>query len=275
MVNWHDKMKARYGSNCEQHLKYWNGTMTQERKDELAKQGYAYINLNLEKLLARGYRVVKSSAFTPKGVYDKYSPTSDRKDLSADTMFFEQQFDFQELKSLYDKYGRYENNFPIYFDTEEAFKAYAAKSDIFVVEDVSTNQPVGFATFQLIEKGTPAAKSMEADGIKVNDKLVYNDTIALSAEVQGKGLGRLLTNVLDCYYVQNFGAENDYALCTGEINTNDENALSKGFHELRGYGDWVEGSGKMKKWLDRWEKDEIEQRGPSIQPSFMRKSYIK
>ena len=88
MVNWEDKMKKRYGLNETQHLKYWTGTMTQERKDELAKQGYAYINLNLERLLARGYRIVKSSAFTPKGVYDKYHLTHESQEANAKTMFF-------------------------------------------------------------------------------------------------------------------------------------------------------------------------------------------
>ncbi len=275
MVNWEDKMKKRYGLNETQHLKYWTGTMTQERKDELAKQGYAYINLNLERLLARGYRIVKSSAFTPKGVYDKYHLTHESQEANAKTMFFEQKFDFDEFKTLYDRYGRYENNFPIYFNNKKEFDDYVEKSDIFVIEDVSTNRPVGFATFQLVEKDTKEAEDMEADGIKVKDKLIYNDTIVLAPDLQGKGLGKLFADILDCYNVQIFGAKNDYALCTGEINTNDKNVLSKGFHELRGYGNWVERTGKMEKWLGRWEKDRIGEGNFQTKLPPMLKSYTK
>ncbi len=276
MTNWKDKMEKLYGGNGEQELKYWDGTMSQERKDELAARGYNFVNVLLERLAVKGYRIVKSSAFTPKGIYDKEHLTAKPGAAAADNLFFEQKFDAAEFMAVYNKYGRYENNFPIYFDgTEKSYEAYARRSDIFVMEEIATNRPVGFATFQLIKAGTPEAKDMEKEGIKIRNKLVYNDTIALSSSLQGEGLGKLFTDILDGYYVQNFGPESDYALCTGEINTNDRNVLAKGFHEKRGYGNWVEGSGKMKKWLERWKKDGIEQEGPRINPAFMLNSYSR
>lgn len=275
MANWKDKMEARYGDDAEQELPYWEGTMLSERKEELAARGYEFVDRSLALLLAKGYRVVKSSAFTPRGIYDREHTDAAAGAPAADNLFFEQAFDPAEFMSVYNKYGRYENNFPIYFDgTPQSYEAYAQKSDIFVLEETATNKPVGFATFQLIEAGSPEALEMEEAGIPVKDKLIYNDTIAVSAALQGKGLGKLFAEALDGYYVQNFGVENQYALCTGAINTNDKNDLSKGFHGgQRGYGNWVENKGRMRQWINRWKQDSIEEKGAQLNPAFMQRSY--
>lgn len=276
MANWKEKMDARYGKNTEQELPYWDGTMLPERKEELAARGYEFIDCSLALLWVKGYRVVKSSAFTPKGIYDRDHVEPVEGKPAADNLFFEQNFDPVEFMSIYNKYGRYENNFPVYFDgTAESYSAYAQKSDIFVLEEIATNKPVGFASFQLINAGTSEAKEMEAEGIFVKNKLVYNDTIAISSALQGKGLGKIFSDVLDAYYVQNFGVDADYALCTGAINTNDHNDLAKGFHgDKRGYGNWVENTGLLKKWIARWKQDNIEKKGPNIKPAFMKNSYL-
>lgn len=276
MSNWKEKMTALYGTDAAQELPYWDGTMLSERKEELAAKGYDFVDRSLMLLQAKGYRVVKSSAFTPRGIYDKEHMSPVLGKPAADNLFFEQNFDAAEFMAVYNKYGRYENNFPAYFDgTPESYAAYAKKSDIFVLEEIATNKPVGFASFQLIEAGTPEAEEMAAEGIPVKNKLIYNDTIALSAALQGKGVGKHFADALDGYYVQNFGADNDYALCTGAINTNDKNDLAKGFHgSQRGYGNWVENKGLLQKWLDRWQQDNIEQKGPQIQPAFMQRSYL-
>lgn len=277
MANWKDKMESRYGIDAEQELPYWDGVMLPERKELLAAQGFAGVDKSLELLEAEGYRVVKSSAFTPRGIYDKNHTAAVAGAPKADNLFFEQNFDPAEFMAIYNKYGRYENNFPVYFDgTPESYEAYARKSDIFVLEEIATNKPVGFASFQLIEAGSPEAKEMEEEGISVKDKLIYNDTIALSASLQGKGLGRLFADALDGYYVQNFGVENQYALCTGAINTNDKNDLAKGFHGgQRGYGNWIENRARMSKWINRWKQDNIEEKGSQIRPAFMQRSYSR
>lgn len=276
MSNWWEKMAEKYGTDEKQELPYWNGTMVPQRKQQLAAKGLKYTDKLLSLLLAKGYRVVKSSAFTPKGIYNhEHTAAAAGEAPQANNLFFEQNFAAEEFISVYDKYGRYENNFPIYFDgTEQSYQKYAAKSDIFVLEDTSSNKPVGFATFQMIKGGTSEAKEMEEDGFPVADKLIYNDTIAVSAELQGKGVGRLFAEALDSYYVSQFGVQSEYGLCTGAINTNDQNVLAKSFHESqRGYGRWVKGSGLMSKWASRWRQDKIENRGSCINPAFMRNSY--
>lgn len=275
MANWKDKMEARYGIDAERELPYWDGVMLPERKEVLAAQGFEGVDKSLELLAAKGYRIVKSSAFTPRGIYDKEHTAPVSGKPAADNLFFEQDCDPAEFMSVYNKYGRYENNFPIYFDgTPQSYEAYAQKSDIFVLEEIATNKPVGFATFQLIEAGSREAREMQEEGIPIKDKLIYNDTIAVSAALQGKGLGKLFAEALDGYYVQNFGVENQYALCTGAINTNDKNDLAKGFHgSHRGYGNWIENKGRMGTWIKRWKQDNIEQKGPQISPAFMLRSY--
>lgn len=277
MVNWKDKMSARYGMDAEQELPYWDGVMLPERKELLAAQGFSGVNKSLELLKDKGYRVVKSSAFTPRGIYDKDHTAPVSGEPAANNLFFEQNFDPFEFMAIYNKYGRYENNFPVYFDgTPESYEAYAKKCDIFVLEEIATNKPVGFATRYLIEAGSQEAKEMEEGGIPVEDKLVYNDTLAVSASLQGMGVGKLFADALDGYYVSNFGIDNQYALCTGAINTNDKNDLSQGFHaSKRGYGNWIENKAKMSKWINRWKQDNIEEKGSQIKPAFMQRSYVR
>ena len=81
---------------------------------------------------------------------------------------------------------------------------------------------------------------------------------------------------LDGYYVSNFGIDNQYALCTGAINTNDKNDLAQGFHaSKRGYGNWIESKASMRKWITRWTQDNIEEKGSRINPTFMQRSYCR
>ncbi|MBE6458727.1 MAG: hypothetical protein E7010_02815 [Alphaproteobacteria bacterium] len=109
MVSWKDKMDARYGDNAEQELPYWDGVMLSERKELLAAQGFKGVDKSLELLRAKGYRVVKSSAFTPRGIYDKDHTVPVSGEPAADNLFFEQNFDPFEFMAIYNKYGRYEN----------------------------------------------------------------------------------------------------------------------------------------------------------------------
>ena len=48
------------------------------------------------------------------------------------------------------------------------------------------------------------------------------------------------------------GKDIQYGLCTGWINTNDKGIISKGFHEKRGFGNWVEGEAPLLKWVNRY-----------------------
>lgn len=87
MVSWKDKMDARYGDNAEQELPYWDGVMLSERKELLAAQGFKGVDKSLELLRAKGYRVVKSSAFTPRGIYDKDHTVPVSGEPAADNLF--------------------------------------------------------------------------------------------------------------------------------------------------------------------------------------------
>lgn len=179
---------------------------------------------------------------------------------------------------LYDKVARFENNFPIYFDgTAKSYQNYAQKSDIYVLERIRDNKALGLASFQLIEAGTPEAEEFKTDGIPVKDKLVYHDTVAISSELQGAGVGRLFCEALDAYNVACFGADQQYVLCTGKINFTDNKKLAREFHTSRGYGTdgagWVKHTGTVGNWLNRWKQDNIEHRGPQIKTGMMLKSY--
>ncbi len=265
MSNWKTRMLELYGSDEKQELAYWYGTMSDERKTELAQGGYEGIDKTLVQLLNKGYRIVKSSAFTPKGTYNNQNTAPLDAQPNADNLFFEQNFNPKEFMAVYNKYGRYENNFPIYFDgTEESYAAYAQKSDIFVLEEIATNRPVGFASFQLIEAHTPEAKELEEEGVPTENKLIYNDTIAICPTLQGKGIGKLFAEALDRFYIQNFGTQNTYALCTGAINTNDHKQLALRFHaQQRGFSSWIEHKCSLEKWMKRWKNDNIEKKEPN------------
>lgn len=237
-------------------LKVWFGTMTAEAKKS-RKLSFAEIDKKLVELSDKGYRIVKSSAITPEGEYNiSQSPTKETEP-SASNLFFELKMNKKELENIYDRFGRYDNNFPDYFTSDEEFNKYTQKSDVFIVEDIKTNRPVGFVTYNLVDAGTAEAKEYKDDcNLEIKDKLIYNDTIALSGDLQSKGIGRLVSDIVDGYYLQCFGENNEYGLYTGEINTTSKGSLAKDFHEKRGFGNWAESEAPFEKWLKRYESIE-------------------
>lgn len=237
-------------------LKVWFGTMTPEAKKS-RKISFAEIDKKLVELSDKGYRIVKSSAITPEGEYDIYKSPAKDAEPSASNLFFELKMNKKEFEDIYDRFGRYDNNFPDYFTSDEEFKKYTQKSDIFIVEDIKTNRPVGFATYNLVDVGTDEAKEYKDDcNLEIKDKLIYNDTIALSGDLQSKGIGKLVCDIVDGYYLQSFGENNEYGLYTGEINTTNKGSLAKDFHEKRGFGNWVESEAPLDKWLKRYKSIE-------------------
>lgn len=278
MTKWIEKFEQLYGLDPEQKLDYWYGELAQDKKKEFAAGGFKRVDEILGKLFDKGYRVVKSSAITPRGIYDKYNLTAQESEPAANNLFFEQKFNAQEFMDLYDKVARFENNFPIYFDgSAKSYQNYAQKSDIYVLERIRDNKALGLASFQLIEAGTPEADDMKDSGFPVKDKLIYHDTVAISSELQGAGVGKLFCEALDAYNVACFGADQQYILCTGKINFADNKKLAREFHTARGYGTdgagWIKHTGTVRNWLNRWNQDNIEQRGQQIKTGMMLKSY--
>lgn len=229
-------------------LKYWDGVMSPEAKARRNKSYEQIDDMALE-LLNMGYRIVKSSAITPEGEFGLGRKPEMSDNASASNLFYEQKFNRQEFEGLYDYFGRYQNNFPDYFSEPGAFEKYAQTHDIWVVEDIQTNRPVAFSTYRFAED---AAES-KAYGTEEGQTMLYHDTVALDSELQGNGIGMKIMNIMDAYYLQTLGENINYALCTGEINTNGENVLAKGFHEKRGFGQWQEGEGSLGKWIKRQE----------------------
>ncbi len=271
---WKNKMKSKYGLAPKTELKVWDGTMTEEAKKE-RNLPYDEIDKLTEELLKKGYRIVKSSAITPKGNYgtDVFSQQSDS--ANAQNLFYEQTFDEQDFIDLYDRFGRYENNFPDYFKSSEAFKEYVKTHDIWVIEDIKTNRPVGFSTICISNDPEERALYQTKEG----QTLLYHDTVAIDSELQDKGIGSLFAKIFDAYYLRYFadkGIDINYALCTGEINTSHTNRLSKNFHETyRGFGNWVESTGRLEKWLDRYKSmsTRVKKHGKPEKPGDMNRSY--
>ncbi len=222
-------------------FKYFDGTMSEEAKQKRNKT-YDEIDSLVDLLQEKGYRIVKHSAITPKGGdYDSEEP-------SASNLFYETDFNAQEFKGLYDYFGRYQNNFPDYFINEESFQQYAKTHDIWVIENIETEVPVAFSTFCISNDPDDRKLYKAEDG----QTLLYHDTVVLDAELQGKGLGMLLSDIMDGYYLQTLGTDIQYGLCTGWINSNDKGEIAKTFHEKRGFGDWVEGEAPLLKWVNRY-----------------------
>lgn len=275
--SWADRIIAKYGSyeNAVKHyrekyaitdesrpMKVWDGVMVDEAKRKRCKS-FAEIDEMTEDLLKRGYRIVKSSAITPKG------GNFDDKTPKADNLFFEQSFDGDEFKVLYDYFGRYQNNFPIYND----FNEYVRSHDIWVIEDIKTGRPVAFSTYAFLDDD----ENRKLYNTKDEQKLLYHDTVVLDAELQGCGIGMDVMNIIDAYYLQTLGTDNiNFALCTGEINTNDKGIISKGFHEKRGFGNWVEDEAPLKKWVMRYVDGVAKEFATSKpdKPEVMTKSYL-
>lgn len=276
---WDAKMLALYArqENSQEldetrSLKYWDGVMSDKAKSQRNKT-YSQIDDMALELLDKGYRIVKSSAITPRGIlgavngnYGEESP-----EASADNLFYEQKFNEIEFSGLYDFFGRYQNNFPDYFSQSGAFDEYVESHDIWVVEDIYTNRPVAFSTFRFAEN----EEERKFYGTKDGQTMLYHDTVALDPSLQGKGIGMKIMNIMDAYYLQTLGENINYALCTGEINTNDENILAKGFHEKRGFGQWLVGEAPLKKWVDRYSSLQEKHKGKVPEkPKFMFASYL-
>lgn len=255
-------------------FKYYDGVMSPESKASRNKS-YAEIDKMVVALLEKGYRIVKSSAegLTPVGDFALGKPMPQNVgEATASNLFWEQKFNEKEFLALYDYFGRYQNNFPDYFSKKGAFAAYAKDHDIWVLEEVATNRPVGFSTFCWDDSKESRATYNTPEGQRV----LYHDTVALDARLQGKGIGLKFLDIMDAYYLQTFGPGNiNYALCTGDINTNDQGMLSKGLHEKRGFGNWVIGQSPLKKWVDRYVngiKKQYKGQTPSL-PPMMKDSY--
>ena len=275
--SWADRILKKYGSfdeavkyyrrkraldDEERLMKVWDGVMLDDAKIERCKS-FEEIDLMVDELLSKGYRIVKSSAITPKGCnYHEIVP-------NAHNLFFEQVFDGEEFKALYDYFGRYHNNFPIYND----FGEYVKTHDIWVVEEINTGRPIAFSTYAFIND----KETRDLYGTLDEQKLLYHDTVVLDPMLQGKGIGMAIMDIMDAYYLQTFGYDNiNFALCTGEINTNDKGITSIGFHEKRGFGRWKEAEAPLKKWVMRYNDGiakEYSSKRPE-KPKMMRKSYL-
>lgn len=275
--SWINKMlgkhaKAENPEELEQRkpLKYWDGVMSPQAKSRRNKNFEQIDEMSMD-LLNCGYRIVKSSAITPKGDFGLGQTPENTETATAENLFYEQKFNREEFKGLYDYFGRYQNNFPDYFSEEGAFEQYAQTHDIWVVEDIETNRPVAFSTYRFAEDEAES----RAYGTKDGEKLLYHDTVALDSDLQGKGIGMKIMDIMDAYYLQTLGENINYALCTGEINTNADNVLSKGFHEKRGFGQWQEGEAPLKKWVDRYSslQKQYGHKTPFL-PPFMQQSYL-
>lgn len=251
-------------SDEQMMFKYFDGTMSEQAKQKRIKT-YSEIDDMVDILQEKGYRIVKHSAITPKG------GDYDSKEPCATNLFYEADFDAKEFKGLYDYFGRYQNNFPDYFSGEKAYEEYAKTHDIWVVENIETGVPVAFSTF-CISNDPEDRKLYNA---KEGQTLLYHDTVVLDAELQGEGLGMLLSDIMDGYYLQTMGKDIQYGLCTGWINTNDKGIISKGFHEKRGFGNWVEGEAPLLKWVNRYNtlNDEYGDKAPP-KPTKMKMTHI-
>lgn len=251
-------------------LKYWDGVMSDAAKAQRNKSYEQIDDMALE-LLSLGYRIVKSSAITPEGEFGLGRKPEDFEQPSAANLFYEQKFNSKEFEGLYDYFGRYQNNFPDYFAEQAAFDQYAKNHDIWVIEDIQSNRPVAFSTFCISDDES----ERQAYGTKDGQALLYHDTVALDSELQGKHIGMKIMNIMDAYYLQTLGENINYALCTGEINTNAENILAKGFHEKRGFGQWQEGEASLEKWVKRYSslQNKYGKKNAPANPGFMVQSY--
>ncbi len=274
--SWDKRMELMLGGKLDESrpTKYWDGVMSAESKHERTLT-WDEIDKKTESLLADGYRIVKYSAITPKGSFSLNS-TGTSAQANASNMFFELNFNKSEFEQLYDLFGRYQNNFPDYFKEKEDFEKYCSTHDIWVLEDIKTKGPsqpipVGFSTFCFDD----TKEGREEFNVPEGQRLLYHDTIAIDRQVQGRQVGMRFSDIVDGYYLQYFGAEKIcYGLCTGEINSNDKGALSKGFHEKRGFGNWIEASAPLKKWIDRYKsvQKKYDKKAPPV-VQFMLNTY--
>lgn len=258
-TSWDEKMASAYPQRVldetNQEMFVWYMKMSPESKKE-HMSSFEKIDGWVNGLLDSGYRIVKSSSITPKGYYNLQNyQTSRYEDLppAADTLFFELPVISKDFMQMYDLLGRYYNNFPDYFKTSSDFRKYAQKSDIWILEDVKTNIPVAFSSYQMISENSPDAPEYKAD-YDFKKQMIYLDTIALDPSLQGKKIGGIFKQIMDSYYLNCFGMDTDYGLCTGEINTTERGTLSKNFHEKSGFYVHKTETVPYKKWHKRFKR---------------------
>ena len=270
--------------------KVWLMKKTAEKKLSYAEIDDKVVSL----LMKKGIRITKSSAITPKGVFsiddkdkkgwkglvDKLKKRLIEKGVvkpKADNLFFEMDYNFSEVKAIYDKIGGFQNNFPPYIRTKKEFEEYKKTHDIFVFEDVKTNKPIGFMTMCIYKKGSQDFKEMEEDyGIKLKKDVLYYDTLAIDKSYQGSSVGRDVADVLNNFYSNVFGNSHEFLLVTGEINQNKDGQPSKGFHsKVLGFeivGELEVDSSKYKNRYDHYKNKGYENLNLSLRNSYSRRA---
>jgi len=270
--SWENRMHRVYGDLSEtQPMFYWDGVMTEEDKKK-RQLTWEQLDEMAGGLLKDGYRIIKCSAISPKGVYSLYS-RGEPTPPNASNLFFELEFNEEEFKRIYDFLGRYQNNFPDYLKKPGDYEEYKRSHDLWILEDIKTHGPthpipVGFATFCFDD----SKEGREEFHVPEGQRLLYHDTVVIDPGIQGKHVGMRFMNITDGYYLRHFGTDGIcYGLCTGQINTTDKGTLSLKFHEERGFRNWFKYSAPYSKWTSRYRA--IEGTCPPS-PVFMIESYL-
>jgi|GEM_PF-1232857 len=247
----------------------------------------------------KGVRITKQSGFTPKGIFRVGGRESKsttmlgriRENMAAQrpgltTEFFEMTYSYEEIRDVYNKIGGLQNTFPPYMKTKEDYEVYAKSHDIMVLEDVKTNEPVGFFSQTVYEPGSGFHQDIkESFGIETDKKIFYIDTIALDESRIGQGIGKDISDICDAYYGQILGEGHIPMLYTGEINQvkggdlsrlKNIGKLAKEAHEKRGFKVVGETMAKAQKYIDRdtyYQEQDKEHNLSSGRRFFMRRSY--
>ena len=247
-------------TDTQMMFKVYDGVMSEEAKEKRCKPYEEIADLQ-DILYEQGYRLVKYTAIEPS--------EKQKKKIEQEGLFYEYNYSRDEFETLYRYVGQYQNNFPNYFADEGNYEKYLKTHDIWVLEkreadDFAIDEsnttlsgmaqaeevysPVGFASWCISDN----EDDREVYKAKEGQTLLYHDTVALDAELQGRSLGKLFVDIQDAYYLNTLGKDIQIGICTGDINMNDKGQLSKGFHEKRGFGDWVVSEYPLKKWIDRY-----------------------
>lgn len=218
------------------------------KKTANKRVSYSELDKKVNALLFKGVRCTKSSAITPKGIFSinnhnekgwknfvgrakRMLAEKGLTKASANNLFFEMDYNFEEMRDIYNKIGGTQNNFPPYMQTKEEFEEYKKSHDIIVFEDTKTNRPIGFTTMGVYTKGSADFNEMEEDyNIKINRDILYYDTLAIDKDYQGSNVGREVVEIFNSFYSNLFDKTHDSFLVTGEINQNNKGEHSKGFH---------------------------------------------
>lgn len=252
--------------------------------DTMQKRALSWADVDrkaVELLEQKNVRLTKQSAFTPKGIFKVRKKDNNvlRRTLDAArekfagqkpgprTEFFEMKYTYEEFRDIYNKIGGLQNTFPPYLKSKEDYESYAQTHDIWVIEDTTNNEPIGFFSQALYEKGSADHKELEDDfGIKIDRPVLYLDTLAIDDSRIGQNLGKMVTDIADGYYfnILNSGAFKDKhytpMLVTGEINQvkgkdlsrlEHIGKLSKEVHAKRGFKVIAETQTKAGKYIDR------------------------